>query len=359
MIDWRSDESHVLLNPRLPAAERETLEHAAQQARLTGHVLIASSGSTGAPRLVALSKNAILASAAAVNRHLGANREDVWSCVLPAFHVGGLAIHARSFLSGARVVSAVWDVREFARSCDAERVTLSALVPAQVVDLVRAALRAPRSLRAIVVGGGPLRIDTYDAARELGWPVLPSYGMTECCSQVATARGSSPELIVLDHLEVRSTEDGRLAVRGFSLLSGYVDGDGRLTDPKRDGWFLTNDLGEVRGRALEVYGRVDDVVKIGGELVSVSRLEELLDSVRGEVDAVLVAVDDERLGSVIHLATTAADARAVTEAFNEGALPFERIRRVHRLDAIPRTALGKVRRKDLQRAVVERMELPE
>ncbi|MGZ5177955.1 MAG: class I adenylate-forming enzyme family protein [Burkholderiales bacterium] len=358
MIDWHSIETHLLLNPRLGAEERAAFERAASSAALSAHVLIASSGSTGAPRLVALSKEAILASAGAVNRHLGAGRADVWCCVLPAFHVGGLGIHARAYVSGARVVTAAWDASGFARLCEAERVTLSALVPAQVVDLVRAELRGADSLRAIVVGGGALRTDTYRAARELGWPVLPSYGMTECCSQVATATGASPELVILGHLEVRE-EDGRLAIRGSSTLTGYVDPDGTLVDPKRDGWFLSSDLGEVRGRLLKVSGRVDDLVKIGGELVSLTRLEEVLDSVRGEVDAAVVVASDDRLGSVIHLAIGNVDAEGVVEAFNARVLPFERIRRVHRLGAIPRTALGKVRKDELRRAVAERTKLPE
>jgi O-succinylbenzoic acid--CoA ligase len=359
VIDWQSSETHLLLNPRLPAEERVVLERAAARARLSAHVLIASSGSTGAPRLVALSKEAILASAGAVNRHLEASGVDVWCCVLPTFHVGGLGIHARAFVSGARVVSAPWDAAAFALLCEAKRVTLSSLVPAQVVDLARGRLRAPDSLRAIVVGGAAMPPDTYRAARELGWPVRPSYGMTECCSQVATAIDSSPELIVLDHLAVREEADGRLAIRGSSTLTGYVGDDGTLVDPKRDGWFSTSDLGEIHGRSLTVHGRMDDVVKVGGELVSLSRLEELLDGVRGELDAALVAVPDDRLGWVVHLATEDADARAVVESFNGRVRPFERIRRVHRLEAVPRTALGKVRKEELRRAVARAMKSAE
>jgi O-succinylbenzoic acid--CoA ligase len=359
VIDWQSNETHLLLNPRLGAEERVAFERAAARAALRAHVLIASSGSTGAPRLVALSKGAVLASAAAVNRHLDAGSDDVWCCVLPTFHVGGLGIHARAFVSGARVTSAAWDAAEFARLCETERVSLSALVPAQVVDLVSASLRAPRSLRAIVVGGGALRADTYRAARELGWPVLPSYGMTECCSQIATATGLAPYLVILDHLEVRADADGRLAIRGSSMLTGYVQGDGALVDPTRDGWFVTSDLGAVKGRLLNVHGRVDDIVKIGGELVSLSRLEEVLDRVRGDIDAAVVWAPDDRLGAVIHLATGNVDSGAVEEAFNAAVLPFERIRRVHRFTEIPRTALGKVRKDELRRAVAERAKLPE
>ena len=152
----------------------------------------------------------MLASAAAVNRRLEAVEGDVWFRVLPAFHVGGLGIHARAFLSGARVEVGSWDPGRFAAS---DAMTLASLVPAQVSDLVERRLPPPRHLRAVVVGGGALSDELYRAARDLGWPVLPSYGMTECCSQIATASRAGPELVLLDHLEARS-DGGHLAFRG-------------------------------------------------------------------------------------------------------------------------------------------------
>src|SRR5947209_7140162 len=115
----------------MSAEERARLERAVPPLRR--HVFVATSGTTGDVKLVALSKDAILASAAAVNVRLGAGRDDVWCCVLPTFHVGGLGIHARAYLSGARVVTMRWDPQAFVRAGS----TLASLVPAQVHDLVR------------------------------------------------------------------------------------------------------------------------------------------------------------------------------------------------------------------------------
>jgi o-succinylbenzoate---CoA ligase len=350
VIDFHSDETHVLLNPRMPAQERIALEQAAARVHLPKHVLIASSGSTGAPRLVALSKRAILASAEAVNRHLGAVKADVWCCVLPTFHVGGLGIYARAQSSGSRVFSASWTTESFVALCNAQHVTLSALVPAQIVDLLRARMKPPAALRAIVVGGGALTMDHYEEARAAGWPVMPSYGMTECCSQVATATLDSPELRVLDHLHVRTDDDGRIAVKGSSLLTGYIEAGGRIRDPRRDGWFTTSDLGHVQGRTLTIEGRVDEVVKVGGELVNVARLESLLEHLRGTKEAALVVVSDERLGAQIHLASPS-DAFELVRQFNANVHPFEKIRRAHLVAEIPRSPLGKVRKAELKRIV--------
>ncbi|HEX2123624.1 MAG TPA: AMP-binding protein [Thermoanaerobaculia bacterium] len=343
MIDFESDASHLLLNPRLPAEERERLERLHRAAPdLRAHVWMATSGTTGALKLVGLAKRAILASAAAVNRHLDSAPSDVWCCVLPTFHVGGLGIHARAALSGARVVTAQWEPRTFVELCEAEGVTLASLVPAQVHDLM--GLRAPASLRAIVVGGGALSMEEYERGRAEGWPLLPSYGMTETASQAATATLAGPELLLLDHLEARSEPDGRLAFRGASLLAGYATDDG-FDDPKVDGWFVTPDLGIVEGRVVSVTGRAGDFVKIGGESVDLTRLDRILAEITA--DAAVVAVADERLGVAVHLAVAAGDGNEIAAQFNERVLPFERVRAAHHVATIPRSPLGKLRRAEL------------
>lgn len=340
-VDWNSSDSHLLLNPRMPAEERARLESFVVD--LPAHVWLATSGTSGALKLTALSKEALLASAGAVNRHLQSDARDVWCSVLPPFHVGGLGIEARAFLSGARVVRMEWDPRAFA-SAD---VTLASLVPAQVRDLVDARLAAPPVLRAIVVGGGALPGPLYVEARALGWPVLPSYGMTETCSQVATARLASPELVLLDHVEARTEGDGRLAFRGASLLSGYGTDDGFI-DPKVDGWFVTEDLGGVDGGSLRVEGRRGDFIKIGGESVDLARLDAILAAIAG-LHAAVVAVPDRRLGHVIHLAVDPAlDAAAVAAAYDQRVHPFERARTVHQIAEIPRSPLGKLLRTQLR-----------
>jgi O-succinylbenzoic acid--CoA ligase len=350
LIDWESDESHVLLNPRMPEEERRRLQ--SYGIDLPGHLWLATSGTTGALKLTALSKRAMLASAAAVNRHLQSTATDVWSCVLPPFHVGGLGIYARAFLSGARVVADRWDPRQFAAS---NEMTLGSLVPAQVSDLVEAELRAPAQLRAIVVGGGALRDDLYNAACHLGWPLLPSYGMTETSSQLATATVSSPDLVLLEHVEARTEEDGRLAFRGPSLLTGYGTERG-FVDPKSEGWFVTEDLGTVEHGVLRMRGRRGDFVKVGGESVDLNRLDSILAAIAGP-HAAVIAVPDARLGHVIHIVVDAeVEGRAVLAAYDERVLPFERARRLHCVATIPRSPLGKLLRKALMEQLPELLE---
>lgn len=360
MIAWDDRGTEILLNPRLPADDQAYVHRLiASVPSLDGHVWLTTSGATARLKPVALSKRALLVSARAVNEHLASDARDIWLNVLPTFHVGGLGIHARAHLSGARVVSLErWDTAAFGARLTAD-VTLTSLVPTQVFDLVQAGLAAPPSLRAAVVGGGALAPDLGRRAGALGWPLLPSYGATECGSQIATAAPGAtdedaPRLRLLSHVAVRTSAEGRLEVRSHALFTGYATETG-LVDPKRDGWWRTDDLGDVHGDTLVVHGRADETVKVGGELVHLAALEARLADVIAAIapgtDAALVRVADPRLEWVVGLAVATVDpstADRVRDAFNAAVLPFERARVTHRVASVPRTALGKVARGALE-----------
>jgi o-succinylbenzoate---CoA ligase len=344
---WDSGRSALLLNPRLEAFWRE-LVFAADFPDLPEHVWIATSGTSGRLKVVALSRAAFATSAVAVNKHLSAGPRDSWLNPLPLFHVGGLGIVVRAALSGSRYeFLADWDAHDFSRRVAAFGTTLSSLVPAQVHDLVSARLRCPPSLRGMVVGGGALDEVLRLRAAELGWPLLPSYGLTEACSQVATANPVAQDpawLPLLDHIEARLGEGGILELRGPSLLTGWMlferDGSARWEDPKIDGWFRTSDRCELRGGNLRVLGRADDLVKIRGELVDVAALERELQK---RVPSGLVRIDvgpDERnsgeLTVVAENSSAQAEARGSLDLFPPYAKPS-----VFRVGAVELSVLGK------------------
>lgn len=355
MINWHSNSTEILLNPRY--SDEEKSRYIKLLGSITGypaHLWLATSGTSGSLKFVALSKQAILASASGVNSHLQSNASDVWVNPLPDFHVGGIGIWARSYLSGASVVdyktNAAWDPIHFCDALHSCKVTLTALVPTQLYDLVINRLAPPESLRAVIVGGGVLDSTLYDHAKALGWPILPSYGLTECSSQVATATSDSKRLKVLPHVTIK-IDDGHICIKSEALLSVYAmisDNGIKLVDPKVDGWFCTEDHGELQGSILSVLGRSSDFIKIGGESVDLNHLESILNKLKMRLeiaeDMLLITSPEPRLGKVIHLITTGKDP-LVTEnlvrKFNQEVLPFARIRQVQITEIIPRTPLGK------------------
>lgn len=377
-INFESIDNEILLNPRLPKADFENLHRLASTVQadlaLTSHVWFSTSGSTAesavSVKMVALSKKSLLASAQAVNRHLQVTHHDKWTQVLPHFHVGGLGIEARAFLSRCLVVPALnegrWDPDYYFNIVENQQCTLSALVPTQVYDLVSVGYRAPKSLRAIVVGGGVLEKDLFNKAREWGWPVLPSYGMTETASQIATADLESlkssayPEMKLLSHASARTNEEGFLEVYADSLLTCYaqnISGERRSWDPKVNGWFVTEDHGEVQDGVISVLGRKKDYIKIGGEATNMSRLRLILDQVALRMDArwplqvTLMDVPSDRLGTEVHMVSqlNPEQTENLLNLFAQHILPFEKPRKIYYVDKIPRSELGKILWSELRR----------
>lgn len=339
--------SALLLNPRMSGTWREKIL-SADLPDLPDHAWLASSGTGGRLKIVALSRAALEVSACAVNGHLRADSSDCWINPLPLFHVGGLGIIVRATLAGSRFEAFFpWDAAQFvlrAAECGA---TLSALVPTQVHDIVRSALRCPPRLRAVVVGGGALDESLHAAAAGLGWPLLPSYGLTEAASQVATASPDARDaswLPLLGHVEARIEDDGVLSLRGPSLLTGWMlfsaDGGARWEDPKSGGWYRTSDRCELRGGALRMLGRVDDLLKIRGELVDVAALERDL---QARVLSGLVRIDaepDTRNGALLHVVAENAAAEAEAKEAQDIFPPISRPASF-RVGNIPLSGLGK------------------
>jgi o-succinylbenzoate---CoA ligase len=359
MIDWYSQDSHVFVNDRSsPSLLPSDWEHYREY---PAHIWLATSGTSSqggsSIKWVALSKNAFLASALSVNQHLGGGAADIWLNPLPLFHVGGLSIFARSGLSGAKVEPLnlpKWDPEGFVKRVFETKATLASLVPAQVFDLVKLGTSSPPALRAVLVGGGALTEGLYEAALKLGWKVLPTYGMTECSSQVATAFHGSPDLHILPHVQCHVSSEGLLQIKSESLLTGYLEISPEQfawRDPKLNGVLTTEDKCAIEGNILSFSGRIHDWIKIGGENVSLFHLEQHFEKLKPQgCDAVLLASKDERLGAVIVAAVAKKDAEiipSIVERFNQTVMPYEKIRKVHFVDEIPRNALGKVVKKRL------------
>jgi len=369
--DWLGDFRLVLLDPDLAQDSRlGLLELLALNFPIQSGVWVTTSGTTRRAdtsfKCIALSRDALSSSASAVNRHLQANSSDIWCTVLPDFHVGGLGIHMRAALSGSKVVrgpgnNCSWNPERFVELLADQNVTLSSLVPTQVSDLIVRGLRAPPALRAVVVGGASLSSNQYLSARALGWPLLPSYGLTECSSQVATAPLSTlatreyPELQVLDHIRIE-TQGDLLRIASSALLSAVgevlmrTEPSITISDPLQEGWFLTADRVEHRGASLVYLGRVGDLVKVGGEGVSLTAVGQVLSdallelSLAGatELDATVRALVDDRLGMKLVLqVTNRAFGEQLLHYVNSRVTPAARLRELQVVGEIERTALGK------------------
>ena len=329
---------------------------------LAGHVLFETSGSSGNPKSVALSKQALLASATAVNRHLSVTPQSCWGLGLPLNHVGGFGVAARAYESGCRLAtfSGRWNAEAFREWLDHSEVTHTSLVPTQVHDLVKSGLTSPPDLAAIVVGGGHLDQRTGQAARDLGWPVLASYGMTEAASQIATQGLGQLDfpyqpapLPLLPIWQAQVTAAGLLSLSGPALFSGYVTG--KNFSPRGRDWHVTLDRGALDGRMLTPLGRADLCVKILGELVDPEAIEREILRLAGSKIApgtfAVVAVPDERAGfSLVPVFEAPVDlplVESILATYEKSVPGFRRLRPAMILETFTRSELGKLKRAEL------------
>jgi o-succinylbenzoate---CoA ligase len=339
-------------------------------AALAGHVLFETSGSSGAPKWIALSKKALRVSAAAVNRHLAVTRDSCWGLALPVRHVGGFGVAARAHEAGCGFASFCprWDPCLYQKWLADHDVSHTSLVPTQVHDLATAALRAPAGLRAVVVGGGHLDVATGRAARALGWPVLASYGMTEAGSQIATQELASltsayepAPLPVLPIWQAQVDDDGRLLIAGEALFSGTLANHGGdwVYEKTASCWHRTGDRVRLEHGMLSPMGRADSVVKVLGELVDPAEVErELLALAGGALvpgSFIVAAIPDARAGHALVpvFEASAAAAEPILAHYNASAAGPRRLRRAVVLASFPRSALGKPLRPEIAAMLAE------
>ncbi len=352
---WQSQELLVLRNERRTSQLDGLEEFANQESRLLGHLLFATSGSSGEAKWVALSKEALLSSARKVCEYFQIHSEDRLGLVLPLYHVGGFGLLARAYVSGAtcRLWENDWSAVEVIHWLENQQVTITSMVPAQVLDLCNAGVQPPSCLRALVVGGGYLEEDVLERMKERNWPVYVSYGQTEASSQIAT--GKDDWMDILDGIEVRSSEDGCLEWRGSNSFSGYVRKKNQewSFDPVSAGsWVKTQDVVELSGRKLRFLSRKDRVVKVLGELVDVDQLERELREESG-VAIKIVTLADKRRG--VRLVPVVEQSQLDSGVFANLRVRsgVERLEPFCRIKKFPRTELGKVSLMELEGMVKE------
>jgi O-succinylbenzoic acid--CoA ligase len=331
-------------------------------------IVVLTSGTTGRPKGVILSGAALAASA------------DAWMAVLPPAtgwalplglaHVAGLGVLWRAILQRVpvRILSATDSQALLAALRDAAPGTppLShvSLVPTQLVRLLDACGNAPppRTLRAVLLGGGVVPPALVMRATAAGWPVVPTYGLSECgsgvsalpASEAADAPGTAGRPLPGFELTIDEPEGdgvGEIVVRSPSAFLGYLGEPRReLGEPIR-----TGDLGrlDAEGRLIVVDRRTDRIVR-GGENIDPSEVEAALTEHPAVADAAVVGRADEMLGQVPVAAVVLRE--GVQDPGDEALAAHARARLAgfkvpasfSRLDALPRTAGGKLRREALR-----------
>lgn len=348
---WDRGDAVLPLDPRLPEPARQQVLAAArpdEPVQEGDALVVATSGSTGAPKAVVLTHAAVTAAAQATSRRLGVDAEsDRWLACLPLAHVGGLGVVTRALATGVPLTVIDRPDRASLAAAADQGCTLVSLVPTLVARI------DPSRFRKILLGGSAMPPDLPPNA-------VPTYGMTETGGGVVydgfplegvevRVAGSAPEGSGRDEPRLGEPGQGEIQVRGPMLLRCYRDG----SDPKDpDGWLSTGDAGTWNSDKglLQVHGRMGDLIITGGENVWPVAVEKVLAAHPGVREVLVLGRRDPGWGQRV-VARVVPNDPANPPALDElRSLVRENLpvwaapRELELVDALPRTPSGKPRR---------------
>jgi O-succinylbenzoic acid--CoA ligase len=299
-------------------------------------LIVHTSGTTGRPRPVGITYGNIRANARGLAQAMALGDDERWLCPLPLSHVGGLMVMLRSTLmASTAVLGPVERVSE-------PGITTASLVPTQLSRLLEAGATPGPDLRRILLGGGSMPRALLVRARAAGFPVCPSYGLTQACSTVTVAEPGDLDTAgrAIPGVGVAVTVDGEIIVSGATVNTL--------------GSLRTGDLGRLDGHGrLIVTGRKGDVIISGGENVSPAEVEAALAEHPDVVESAVFARPHPLWGEAITALVVARPGAELAQA----ALRAHCLERLARfkvpkafelVSELPRTGSGKVRRADLR-----------
>ncbi|MEV6971563.1 4-coumarate--CoA ligase family protein [Hamadaea sp. NPDC051192] len=337
-----------------------------------------SSGTTGVAKGVMLTHRNIVANVEQAQVPISYAGYDRVIAILPFFHIYGLTVLMNMVLArgGALVILPRFDLAEFLGALAAHKVTRAMVAPPVVLALAKHPSVADYDLSALEVvfsGAAPLDGDLAAAcAARLGCAVQQGYGMTELSpvthAQPYGARQNKAGSIgpLLPNTEARVVdvatgadagvgESGELLIRGPQVMLGYLGRpDETAATIDADGWLHTGDLGMVDADGdWYILDRVKELIKYKGYQVPPAELEAVLLNHPGIADAAVIAGHDADGEEIPHAFVVAAAGSSLTasdviEYVSGRVAPYKKVRAVTFVDAIPKSASGKILRKDLR-----------
>ena len=337
-----------------------------------------TSGSTGKPKGVVLTQDAIECNADnSVDMH-AMTADDRVLTVLPMFHVGGLNIQTTPALrSGCTLVlHPRFEPEAALEAIERERITLVLTVPA-VVDMMMASPRWGRtdlsSLRMMSIGSSIVPLRIIEAVHARGVPMTQVYGSTETCPIAAylkrdeaqrkvgstgrAARHCQLRIVGNDGADLPMGQSGEILVKGRNLLAGYWNNPEATAAVMDKGWYRTGDMGWLDDEGfLTVVGRKKEMIISGGENIYPAELENVLIQCEDVLEAAVVGRSDARWGEIAVAVIVPKEGRRPTaehilKLFEGRLARYKHPKEVVFVEALPKTALGKVRKEELRHLV--------
>lgn len=341
-------------------------------------LILHTSGTTSRPKRVPLSHSNLMTSARNVAETYKLTTEDVSLCVMPLFHVHGLVAStlATLFSGGTVVVPPKFNPLSFWSTVREHQATWYSAVPTihqVLLSRTKAGARpeGAEHLRFVRSCSAALAPQTMaDFEERFGVPLLEAYGMTEAAHQMASnplppavrkrgsvGRGTAVEIAILnergDELPLGTT--GEVSIKGPNVFRGYEGNAEANAQSFSNGWFRTGDQGFLDNEGyLTLVGRIKELINRGGEKISPREIDEALLTHSAVAEAVCFGIPDrvygEEVAAAVVLKDSASEKDLITHCHSSLA-DFKCPKKIYIVEAIPRTATGKIQRRNVAAAI--------
>ena len=329
-----------------------------------------SSGTTGLPKGVMLSHRNLVANILQTGSTIPVEEDDVSIGVLPFFHIYGMTVIMNMGLrnGGTIVTMPRFDLDQFLGLIEEHGVTLAYVVPPIALALAKHPAVEGRdlsTLRMVMSGAAPLGDELARAvADRIDVPTIQGYGMTELSpvthvAPIDNQKGGSigpplpgTECRIVDPETGEDADRGELWIRGPQVMVGYLNNEEATRETiDEDGWLHTGDIAEMdEDGYYAIVDRLKELIKYKGFQVPPAELEAILINHPEVADCAVIGVPDEEAGEIPKAFVVCSDEVEDEELMSfvaEKVSPQKKVRQIERIEAIPKSASGKILRREL------------
>ncbi|PAU95925.1 hypothetical protein CK503_00845 [Aliifodinibius salipaludis] len=342
-----------------------------------------SGTTTGTPKIVPLKRRQMLFAAKSSAKNFKPRKNHFWLLCMPLNHIGGISIILRSLLYG----SAIFRMKSFHPKMIATFLTenklfqAASLVPTMLRRLLeRSDFFVHQNFKAILLGGGPVNTDLIKECRNKGIPLVPSYGMTETCAQIAANPILKPSgtygplksvgtVFEPNHIQIRDENDkaasinttGEIWIKGPQVFDGYLNLDNKNFFDE-DGWFRTGDFGYFNAKnQLFIDSRRSDRIVTGGENVSPFEVESKLNKLTHVKEAAVFGITDNEWGQKVAAVVVTKNGEpinsaSIKESLKQSLADYKVPKEIIQVDTLPKTRTDKVIRSKLPELFLDQAE---
>lgn len=341
-------------------------------------VLPYSSGTTGLPKGVMLSHKNLVANIEQCQHAIVYQENEVALAALPFFHIYGMQVLMNGLLAnGVKTITMPrFDMVEALTAVQELKITRFFAVPPIILGLANAPIvddYDTSSIQQVFSGAAPLGAElAAQAAERLGCEVVQGYGMTELSpvshstpegdyrpgTSGVTVSNTESRIVDPDTGEDRGVgERGELWVRGPQVMTGYLNNQSATEETiDADGWLHTGDVAIIdEHNHMTIVDRIKELIKFKGFQVAPAELEALLITHPKIADVAVIGIPDDEAGEIpkAFITTTPGDEITIEEVqalVSEHLVSYKQIRQIEVIDAIPKSASGKILRKELRQS---------